>query len=74
MYYLSNYTRQGFPGSCLRRYYSPENDRGIAFDDIDLGIDWRIPEEKLNLSDKDTKQPKLTETNDLFEYGVNYYA
>ena len=55
-------------------YYSPENDRGIAFDDKDLGIDWQIPHEELNLSEKDKKQPKLNETNDLFEYGVNYYA
>ena len=55
-------------------YYSPENDRGIAFDDIDLGIDWQILHEDLNLSVKDTKHPKLHETNDLFEYGINYYA
>lgn len=55
-------------------YYSPENDRGIAFDDVDLNIDWQIPSEELNLSEKDKIQPKLYETNDLFEYGVNYYA
>lgn len=54
-------------------YYSPENDRGIAFDDKDLNIDWKIPYEELNLSEKDTKQPKLKETDDLFEYGINYY-
>ena len=55
-------------------YYSPENDRGIAFDDIDLNIDWQVPHAELNLSAKDKVQPKLNETNDLFEYGVNYYA
>ena len=55
-------------------YYSPENDRGIAFDDKELDIDWQIPHDELNLSDKDKKQPKLNETSDLFEYGVNYYA
>jgi dTDP-4-dehydrorhamnose 3,5-epimerase len=55
-------------------YYSPENDRGITFDDNDLNIDWQIPHAELNLSAKDTKQPKLNETDDLFEYGVNYYA
>ena len=54
-------------------YYSPENDRGIAFDDVDLKIDWQIPHAELNLSAKDTKQPRLNETDDLFEYGVNYY-
>ena len=55
-------------------YYSPENDRGIAFDDIDLNIDWEVPHSEINLSAKDKVQPKLHETNDLFKYGVNYYA
>lgn len=55
-------------------YYSPQNDRGISFNDPALNIDWQIEHSKLNLSDKDTKQPLLSETNDLFEYGVNYYA
>lgn len=55
-------------------YYSPECDRGIAFDDPALNIDWILKKEELNLSAKDTKQPKLNETNDLFEYGVNYYV
>ena len=54
-------------------YYSPENDRGIAFDDALLDIDWKIIHEELNLSAKDKIQPKLNETNDLFEYGVDYY-
>ena len=55
-------------------YYSPQCDRGIAFDDENLNIDWILNHNELNLSAKDTKQPKLNETNDLFEFGVNYYA
>ncbi|PLY09876.1 MAG: dTDP-4-dehydrorhamnose 3,5-epimerase [Arcobacter sp.] len=55
-------------------YYSPECDRGIAFDDSDLNIDWRIPHEELQLSPKDRVQPKLSQTNDLFDFGVNYYV
>ena len=55
-------------------YYSPECDRGIAFNDPALNIDWMIKKEELNLSEKDTKQPKLNETNDLFEFGINYYT
>jgi dTDP-4-dehydrorhamnose 3,5-epimerase len=55
-------------------YYSPECDRGIAFDDPDLGIDWKLPYSALNLSKKDTMQPKLSETKELFIYGENYYA
>ena len=55
-------------------YYSPECDRGIAFDDEDIAIDWQVPHGELNLSAKDKIQPKLSETSNLFEYGVNYYV
>ena len=54
-------------------YYSPQCDRGIAFDDPALNIDWILNKEELNLSAKDKVQPLLENTNDLFEYGVNYY-
>ncbi|MGB5791750.1 dTDP-4-dehydrorhamnose 3,5-epimerase [Poseidonibacter sp.] len=57
-------------------YYSPQCDRGIAFDDIDLNIDWKLSLDELNLSDKDKKQPKLFSIEDnkeIFEFGVNYY-
>ena len=54
-------------------YYAPRYDRGIAFNDKDLKINWSIPHKELNLSTKDKKQPKFNETNDLFEYGINYY-
>ncbi|MCT7495574.1 dTDP-4-dehydrorhamnose 3,5-epimerase [Aliarcobacter cryaerophilus] len=58
-------------------YYSPECDRGIAFDDKNLNIDWILNKENLNLSAKDKKQPKLFDIKDdkeIFEFGVNYYA
>ncbi|MCT7473512.1 dTDP-4-dehydrorhamnose 3,5-epimerase [Aliarcobacter cryaerophilus] len=58
-------------------YYSPECDRGIAFDDKNLNIDWILNHNELNLSAKDTKQPKLFDIKDdkeIFEFGVNYYA
>ena len=54
-------------------YYSPENDRGIAFDDEALNINWIVKKEELNLSAKDKLQPKLADTQDIFEYGVDYY-
>lgn len=55
-------------------YYSPQNDRGIAFNDDSLNINWILNHNELNLSAKDTKQPLLKDTNDLFEFGVDYYA
>lgn len=55
-------------------YYSQECDRGILFNDEQLGIDWQISQSDIKLSDKDTKQPKLQDAKDLFDYGVNYYA
>ena len=55
-------------------YYSPQNDRGILFSDEALKIDWMVPHEELNLSAKDKIQPKLAETDDIFDYGINYYA
>jgi len=54
-------------------YYSQENDRGIAYNDKDINIDWQIEADKLQLSNKDTIQPSFNETTDLFEYGVDYY-
>ena len=55
-------------------YYSPENDRGILFSDDALNINWQVAHEELNLSAKDKLQPKLADTNDIFDYGVNYYS
>ena len=55
-------------------YYSPENDRGILFSDEALDIDWVLTTDELNLSNKDKIQPKLSETKDIFEYGINYYV
>jgi len=54
-------------------YYSRECDRGIAFDDVAIGVDWRLDQKELKLSDKDTKQP-LLKNAELFEYGVNYHV
>ena len=58
-------------------YYSPECDRGIAFDDKNLNIDWILNHDELNLSAKDKTQPKLFDIKndkEIFEYGVDYYA
>lgn len=41
--------------------YMPPSERGILFNDPDLAIDWRIPFEKLLLSDKDQKHPAFAD-------------
>ena len=48
-------------------YYAPAHDRGIAFDDAKLAIDWQLALEELQLSDKDKKNPNLSDALDLFE-------
>ena len=53
-------------------YYSPECDRGIAFDDKDLGIDWMIELDKLQLSSKDTQQPLFKDAA-YFNHSINLY-
>lgn len=57
-------------------YYSPECDRGLAFNDPQLNINWQIAEEELNLSDKDQKQPRLERLDvecSMFDYDKNLY-
>lgn len=51
--------------NCIVQYkvtnpYSKESDAGIAFDDSDIGIDWKIDISKAILSEKDRNQPPLT--------------
>lgn len=40
-------------------FYCPSSEGAIAWDDPDLGIDWRIPKEKVILSAKDSNHPLL---------------
>ncbi|HIF15584.1 MAG TPA: dTDP-4-dehydrorhamnose 3,5-epimerase [Bacteroidetes bacterium] len=48
-------------------YYAPEHERGIAFDDAELRIDWHLPIEELLLADKDKIYPNLSDAVDIFE-------
>ena len=44
------------------------SDGGISILDDSLGIDWRIPTEHANLSEKDTKHQVLKDFESPFEY------
>jgi dTDP-4-dehydrorhamnose 3,5-epimerase len=48
------------------KYYSPEHDRGMLWNDPDLGIDW--PTTSPILSDKDMKHPRLRDAEMNFLY------
>ena len=54
-------------------YYSFEHERGIAFNDPELNINWLLAENNLILSEKDEKQPLLKEASDLFDFNTNLY-
>ena len=49
-------------------YWAPDCERGIAWDDPDLGIDWRIPATEAILTDKDRSNPPLAEVEPFFRY------
>lgn len=42
-------------------FYAPEAEAAIAWDDPDLGIDWKIPAGEVILSEKDRHHPRLSE-------------
>ncbi len=55
-------------------FYAPQSEGAIAWDDPDLGIDWRIPADEALLSAKDSVHPRLRDAEDLFDYSVDPYA
>lgn len=40
-------------------FYMPASEGAVAWNDPDIGIDWRIPEGKVILSEKDAVRPRL---------------
>jgi dTDP-4-dehydrorhamnose 3,5-epimerase len=49
-------------------YYAPQCDRGIAWGDPALSIDWRISVADVVLSDKDRKLPRLADAPPAFQF------
>ena len=54
-------------------YYAPQSEGGIAWNDPDLNIDWRIPKDKIILSEKDKIHPILKEHETVFNYNQKLY-
>jgi dTDP-4-dehydrorhamnose 3,5-epimerase len=48
-------------------YYAPEHDRGLLWNDPELGIAWPVPEGQAVLSERDRKHPRLKDLADLFD-------
>lgn len=61
---LSNYAVFNYK---VDNFYSPDHDRGIAFNDTNLGIDWQIPSNEIVVSKKDINQPLLSDNHQLFK-------
>lgn len=54
-------------------FYAPQADGGISILDGSLGIDWKLPTDKVILSEKDTKHPLLKDFDSPFKYDMNLY-
>jgi dTDP-4-dehydrorhamnose 3,5-epimerase len=50
----------------VTNYYAPEYDHGLVWDDPALGIDWRTDADRVILSDKDRRLPRLAELPTYF--------
>jgi dTDP-4-dehydrorhamnose 3,5-epimerase len=48
--------------------YSPARDRGILWNDPDLGIEWPVGAGAAVLSDKDRRQPRLRDVEPVFHF------
>jgi dTDP-4-dehydrorhamnose 3,5-epimerase len=48
-------------------FYAPESDRGLAWDDPDLALPWPVRPAEAQLSDKDRRQPRLSDLPPCFD-------
>lgn len=58
----------------VTNYYSPEHEKGIAWDDPDIGVDWPDVADPQTLSPKDRRQPPLAELPAYFSMKDNQCA
>ena len=48
-------------------YHAPEHERGLAFNDQNLKINWQLKPEFFKLSSKDLNHPNFTNAQDFFD-------
>ena len=54
-------------------FYAPQSEGALAWDDPDLGIDWRVPANEIVLSEKDNHHELLKDASWLFNYNESLY-
>lgn len=54
-------------------YYAPQSEGAVAWDDPDLAIDWKVPSDKVILSENDRNHPMLKDAPEIFDYSEDYY-
>ena len=54
-------------------FYAPQSEGALAWDDPDLGIDWKVPADEVILSPKDMSNPRLRDLELHFDYNTPLY-
>lgn len=54
-------------------FYVPQSEGALAWDDPDLGIDWKVPANEIVLSEKDRRHERLRDASWLFDYNEYLY-
>ena len=54
-------------------FYNKESEGSVAWNDPELAIDWRIPAEKVLLSEKDKQSKTISDADYLFDYNEKLY-
>ena len=54
-------------------FYNKESEGAVAWNDPQLAIDWRIPADKVLLSEKDKQSKSIKDADYLFDYNEKLY-
>ncbi len=53
--------------------YAPQSEGSVLWNDEDIAIDWQLPLDKIILSEKDKKSPRLSELEESFNIEEKLY-